>query len=658
MTISNPTLSAGPFTSTGASITCPFAIRVWEAGDIKVTSTSPAGVVTTLAYGSASTGYTIAFNADQVTNPGGSITTAAVPSGHTIRIAAAYLLKQSVSLTEGGPFFAKSIEYALDRVTAIAALASSKAFAAIPSGGLKTINGQSLEGTGNLDPADSVARASAAEAQSTATTANTLANSMYGQLFGPSANYTCPDPAARSAAAAAQSTATDARDRAINAQDTANAANAAAGTKATPADITAALAAHNAAADPHPGYQTQAESDARYVRTVNGVAPDAAGNVNAAGGSGSALLTQVAPATAIPLDGNKVFNADTISSTTALTIAAGQVEGGSCTLAIRGNGSAWGGITGALKASGSASFVTTLDAINHVLVWVERGRVRYTVSQSDPLEYAITAAPSIVTAPALSLSSGSASTVGAVYAVSNGTWTGSPSSYTYLWSRSPTGAAGSWTTISGATAATYTLTASDAGQYVRATVQATNVIGSSAANAATDLGPILSAPAPLTSIFTATGVTQGAAGAYTITASGLKGSSSVSASGDFELTIDFTGNTTGIAAGVATSNTAGSWTGGFKFAVMDDAGSSRWQTIIDGVQGSSGASWVADASLRRARVKRVGTTVTMQVSNDGGTTWVDAGFVPSYTDTTGVRYPVIGSFTAGGSLKLTGQGFA
>jgi hypothetical protein len=154
--------------------------------------------------------------------------------------------------------------------------------------------------------------------------------------------------------------------------------------------VSGALASHASATDPHPGYITAAE----LATALSGLS------------GGSSLPTAIAPVTAIPLDGNKAFNADTISSGTPLTIAAGQVEGGSCTLVIKGNGSAWGGITGALKAGGSAAFVATLNTVNHVLVWVEGGRVRYTVSQSDPAEVVVTpvaptnTVPTIVTAVA------------------------------------------------------------------------------------------------------------------------------------------------------------------------------------------------------------------------------------------------------------------
>jgi hypothetical protein len=225
------------------------------------------------------------------------------------------------------------------------------------------------------------------------------------------------DPKGQAITSGVSSTDTVARASAAAAQSTADAA-------------ASALTAHNAAADPHPGYQTQAESDARYVRTVNGTAPDGSGNVAVAGGGGSALPTAIAPVTAIPLDGNKVFNADTVMSATALTIAAGQVEGGSCSLVIKGDGSStWGGITGASKASGSATFSNTLNAVNHVLVWVDRGRVRYTISQSDPIEIATTPVAPTNTVPTIVTA-----TAGSALVFTGGSASGSPTPTTvYSW---------------------------------------------------------------------------------------------------------------------------------------------------------------------------------------------------------------------------------
>jgi hypothetical protein len=60
----------------------------------------------------------------------------------------------------------------------------------------------------------------------------------------------------------------------------------------------------------------------------------------------------------------------------------------------------------------------------------------------------------------------------------NGTWTGSPTSYSYQWQLSTNGTSG-WTNISGATSSTYTGLEADEGKYVRIGVVATNSNGPS-----------------------------------------------------------------------------------------------------------------------------------------------------------------------------------
>lgn len=72
---------------------------------------------------------------------------------------------------------------------------------------------------------------------------------------------------------------------------------------------------------------------------------------------------------------------------------------------------------------------------------------------------------------------------GQTIATTNGSWNGSPTSYTYVWSRcDPNGA--SCTAIAGATSATYVPTSTDVGQTLRTTVTATNGGGSAQATSA------------------------------------------------------------------------------------------------------------------------------------------------------------------------------
>lgn len=73
-------------------------------------------------------------------------------------------------------------------------------------------------------------------------------------------------------------------------------------------------------------------------------------------------------------------------------------------------------------------------------------------------------------------------TVGYLLTASNGTWSGSPTSYAYQWKRG--GVA-----ISGATASTYELVAADSGANITLTVTATNAYGSTAATSAA-VGPV------------------------------------------------------------------------------------------------------------------------------------------------------------------------
>lgn len=67
-------------------------------------------------------------------------------------------------------------------------------------------------------------------------------------------------------------------------------------------------------------------------------------------------------------------------------------------------------------------------------------------------------------------------TSGSTLTTTNGTWTNSPTSFTYQWTRADT-----ITPISGATASTYVLTATDVGHTITVSVTATNAIGSTSA---------------------------------------------------------------------------------------------------------------------------------------------------------------------------------
>jgi len=71
----------------------------------------------------------------------------------------------------------------------------------------------------------------------------------------------------------------------------------------------------------------------------------------------------------------------------------------------------------------------------------------------------------------------------------NGSWTNSPTSYSYQWMSSAT-SGGTYANISGATASTYELAASDVGRYIRLSVVANNGSGGGAAALSATRGPV------------------------------------------------------------------------------------------------------------------------------------------------------------------------
>lgn len=86
-------------------------------------------------------------------------------------------------------------------------------------------------------------------------------------------------------------------------------------------------------------------------------------------------------------------------------------------------------------------------------------------------------APTNTAAPSLSGTFQTGQTV----STSNGTWSNSPTSYSYQWSRSAT-SSGTYTNISGATSSSYTIVSGDASYFLKCTVTATNTGGSTSAS--------------------------------------------------------------------------------------------------------------------------------------------------------------------------------
>lgn len=140
--------------------------------------------------------------------------------------------------------------------------------------------------------------------------------------------------------------------------------------------------------------------------------------------------------------------------------------------------------------SGATASVYTLQAID------EAKSIKCTVTATNPAgstsadSNTITPVPPPINSPANTSPphiSGRALT-GRILTVSTGTWTGSPTSYSYQWKRNGLN-------ILGATIAGYTLINNDAGKTISCSVTATNVSGSVSAAADNPL-LVIAAPAP------------------------------------------------------------------------------------------------------------------------------------------------------------------
>lgn len=115
MSISSTTRKAGPFSCNGATVSFPFAFKVFSAADVRVVLTDPSGAESDLVLG---TYYTVSLNPDQDANPGGAVvTTATYPAGYLVTLTSKLQNLQPVTLTNNGGFYPAVLNDAFDRAT-------------------------------------------------------------------------------------------------------------------------------------------------------------------------------------------------------------------------------------------------------------------------------------------------------------------------------------------------------------------------------------------------------------------------------------------------------------------------------------------------------------------------------------------------------------
>lgn len=116
MAVSSTNRKAGPFYGNDVTVTFPFIFKVFLTSDLLVETIQAGATASTILV--LNSNYTAVLNADQDTNPGGSITlTAALATGFSLIITSDVPELQEVVLTNLGGFFPDVINGALDRLT-------------------------------------------------------------------------------------------------------------------------------------------------------------------------------------------------------------------------------------------------------------------------------------------------------------------------------------------------------------------------------------------------------------------------------------------------------------------------------------------------------------------------------------------------------------
>jgi len=337
MTISSQTRKAGPFIGNGSTTAFPFTFKVFAASDLVVTRANLTGAETVLALG---TDYNVSLNANQNTNPGGSVTlTSALATNFKLVLSSAVPNLQPVDITNNGGFYPKVINDALDRLTILAQQNTLDNSRSVKVPITSSVTGDEL--TAQLFDARDQAAASASDAASSQAAAAGSASSAAGS--------------ATTASTQASAASTSATNAATSASAAAGSATAAAGsattaaTQATNASNSATAAATSA---------TNAATSAGTATTQAGIATTKAGEATTA--AAAAAGSQTAAASSASNAGTSATNASNsaTSASNAATSAASSARAAS-TAAGQAATSATNAANSATAAAGSATTATT-----------------------------------------------------------------------------------------------------------------------------------------------------------------------------------------------------------------------------------------------------------------------------------------------------------
>lgn len=265
MTISSSTRKAGPFTGNGTTATYPFAFKIFQASDLLVVKTTPAGVESELTL---TTDYTVSLNSDQNSSPGGSITLVAgnLANDYLLTMTSQVPYTQTTDLTNQGGFYPQVITNALDKLTIEIQQLALDASRSVKVDLSSSETGEELKDR-LFDAADdasadaaaaaasaSAASSSASSASSSASTATTKADeadisatNAAASESAAASSETAAETAATAAAASASTATTQATNAATSATNAASSASAAS-TSASNAATSETNAANSATA--------------------------------------------------------------------------------------------------------------------------------------------------------------------------------------------------------------------------------------------------------------------------------------------------------------------------------------------------------------------------------------------------------------------------
>lgn len=180
MSIASETRKAGPYTGNGITTALPFSFKVFSEADVLVVRADLSGVETTLTL---TTHYTVSLNADQDSNPGGTVNlVTAAESGHLTTITSQVANLQPVVLTNAGGFYPSVINSALDRLTILTQQLAEKVGRAVKVNISSSASPDDL--IGDLQSAAADAESAAVAASASAELAATSAGSIPSMTGG------------------------------------------------------------------------------------------------------------------------------------------------------------------------------------------------------------------------------------------------------------------------------------------------------------------------------------------------------------------------------------------------------------------------------------------------------------------------------------------